>query len=112
MTAGASQKIGEINGKWAMMFKVHLAVGSIVLPALLGWGIWVTSHQFADNWLRQDMRGHTAIGGHAVMDQRMLMVEARIVSHDQSLAAIEEKLDRLLVAVTEIKATMANGNGE
>jgi len=41
-----ASKIGEINGKWALVFKMLLVGNSIMLPAVLAWGTWVTTMLF------------------------------------------------------------------
>lgn len=39
----SNQKLGELNGVWAMLFKVKLVLMSVVIPIGVGWGAWVTS---------------------------------------------------------------------
>jgi hypothetical protein len=51
-----SQKIGEINGKWAFLFKVLLVINATVIVPALGWNIWITksiidlSYRSGDRW--------------------------------------------------------------
>lgn len=37
-----AEKIGELNGKWAFVFKFSLAVFPVILPLILGWTSWVS----------------------------------------------------------------------
>jgi hypothetical protein len=41
------KKIGDLNGKWAVMLKVAVLTGTVVAPLILAWAIWVTSNIFA-----------------------------------------------------------------
>ena len=41
-----NEKIGEINGKWAVLFKIHLGFVSVLSPFVLGWFIWATVNLF------------------------------------------------------------------
>lgn len=38
--------IGELNGPWSVLFRVQLALASILFPFIVGWCVWVTVHMF------------------------------------------------------------------
>jgi hypothetical protein len=42
----ASKLIGELNGKWAILFKAQLTIGALVAPMLITWCVWCTSQIF------------------------------------------------------------------
>lgn len=37
-----SKPLGELNGKYALLFKVNMILLPIIFASLLTWGIWVT----------------------------------------------------------------------
>ena len=39
----SDKKIGELNGKWAGMFKIVLTISMLLIPTLFGWGVWITN---------------------------------------------------------------------
>lgn len=41
-------KIGQLNGKWALLFKVALAS----YPFVIAWAVWMTHNQYEDNAFR------------------------------------------------------------
>lgn len=41
------KKIGDLNGKWAVMLKMTILTSTVVAPLILAWVIWVTSNIFA-----------------------------------------------------------------
>ena len=46
MTAPRETRIGELNGRWALLIKVMLATYPIVVSGQLAWATWVTSNVF------------------------------------------------------------------
>jgi len=40
--ASSDTPIGQINGKWSVLFRALLAANAFIVPALVGWGTWVT----------------------------------------------------------------------
>jgi hypothetical protein len=42
----SDKKIGELNGKWATLFKTFLMLSFITFPTFLAWGTWVTKNTF------------------------------------------------------------------
>jgi hypothetical protein len=40
------EKVGELNGKWSILFRAQLAVGAIVLPLIIAWCTWATVEVF------------------------------------------------------------------
>ena len=37
-----AQKIGELNGKWALLFKILLAVNTVLIVPAVAWSSWIT----------------------------------------------------------------------
>lgn len=46
----SDKKIGELNGKWAALFKAVLFSLVFVIPTLFTWMIWVTTHVYASQY--------------------------------------------------------------
>jgi hypothetical protein len=36
-------KVGELNGKWSVLFRVLLAINAIMFPVAISWATWVTT---------------------------------------------------------------------
>jgi len=41
------RKIGDLNGKWAVMLKMTVLATTVVSPLIIAWAVWVTSNIFA-----------------------------------------------------------------
>ena len=42
-------RIGNLNGTWSLMFRAVLAGNALMLPAVVGWGSWVTAQLYELN---------------------------------------------------------------
>ena len=70
-----SKRLGELNGKYALLFKINMALIPIIFMALLTWGIWVTANIY-------DFRGFMDYG------DRYSMEDAH-VEHNEILSYVE-----------------------
>lgn len=59
MSNGDSGKIGQMNGKWAIIFKVVLSSAVFIIPSLLAWCTWVTVAMFS---LQSQFSAWNAVG--------------------------------------------------
>lgn len=88
-----SHRIGSLNGKWAMLFKLALAS----YPFVLAWAVWVTSNIFAAQSFMFSGERFTKSDG-LLLEARMTERVATITEWKSEilvrLARIEEKLDR------------------
>ena len=58
----SDKKIGEMNGRWAALFKIMLVSMSCLIPTMLGWMIWVSSNIYdADNFINANENNHNRI---------------------------------------------------
>ena len=39
----SAQKIGELNGKWALLFKLMLAFNAVAIPITISWATYVST---------------------------------------------------------------------
>ena len=56
-----------------------------------------------------EVRQHEQTPWHSGMDIRVSALERQATMRDEKLRGIDEKLDRLLIAVTELKSKVENG---
>jgi hypothetical protein len=61
-----SKLIGDMNGKWAILFKAQLALGAFVLPMLVPWAVWVTGQVFE---AKSQLNAFTSAGPRYTADQ-------------------------------------------
>lgn len=47
------KKIGELNGIWAILLRIHLAVVTGISPLILAWCTWLTSEAFKNQSFRE-----------------------------------------------------------
>jgi hypothetical protein len=82
----SDKKVGELNGKWATLFKVVLIVCILVIPTLLGWATWVTTEVFS-------YRSHAdATTG---FDERITKLE----NATSAIARIEKQIDTITTKI-------------
>lgn len=52
-------KIGQLNGKWAILFKAQLTLGAVLFPGVMAWCTWMTIQTFD---VKADMQAFQAVG--------------------------------------------------
>jgi hypothetical protein len=119
--------IGNLNGPWALLLKVHLALAGPVFVLVVSALSWLFVNQIKDNEFREigprltpemqsirdramvseivtlvhaEVQAHEMIGGHAVMANRVDALERRADSTD-AVEREETELIRRLVEVYE-----------
>jgi hypothetical protein len=123
--ADQPRKIGEMNGRWAMLFKFVLVMNGVLIPALLAWGSWVTVGQIKDETFRS--KGDRYTPEHAAHDLTSLRTEIaaeQLALHQEGrmetrslmqaqdeilrskLEAMADKLNVVLMSLTELRAEM------
>lgn len=80
----SDKKVGELNGKWATLFKAVLIVCILVIPTLLGWATWVTTEVFS-------YRSHEDVT--ADFNERIQALERT----SSSIAKIEKQIDNIIL---------------
>lgn len=68
-----NKPLGELNGKYAFLFKVNMVLLPIMFSALLTWGVWVTSSIFS-------LKGFVEHGPRFTLKDAMAMKES-IIEH-------------------------------
>lgn len=48
----SKHKVGELNGKWAALFKMVLVLVVLIIPTFFAWATWVTNETFATKYHR------------------------------------------------------------
>jgi hypothetical protein len=81
------KKIGDLNGKWAVMLKMTVLAGTVVAPLIVAWTIWVTSNIFSTQF--------------HVMDTHSF--EQRIMEIEKTLTATPERINKNAEALYEVK---------
>lgn len=76
----APRKIGEMNGRWAALFKVVLVVVPTVNALFIPWAVWVTTNV----WRSQDHMVHA--------DELHMQIEKLITSHTRDMEVVRQEL--------------------
>lgn len=84
-------KIGELNGKWAFLLKIHLSLLTIVAPFFIGWSIYITRESFASSHFRTSSEVFTQADGRD-LEKRL---EDRIIEAEKVQARILVILERI-----------------
>ena len=74
-----SKKIGEIDGPWAITFKINL----VLLPALIiGWGIWTTKqiHALEVNQTKIQSMQFTSAEG-SILKVEIAKIDTKLTGH-------------------------------
>lgn len=81
------KKIGDLNGKWAVMLKMTVLVGTVIAPLILAWSVWVTSSIFATT--------------HHIVDT--VNFRERIVHMERELSITPDRIKELEKDYSELK---------
>jgi hypothetical protein len=123
--ADQPRKIGEMNGRWAMLFKFVLVMNGVLIPALLAWGSWVTVGQIKDEAFRDKGARYTPEqSAHDLASLRTEITAEQLALHQEGrmetrsllqaqdeilrskLEALADKLNVMLLSLTELRAEM------
>lgn len=102
------RKIGEMNGYWALLLKLHLAAVPPIVAALVGLVVWLVSQQYTDIAFRSSEERFSTADAYA-MENRIREREtvlqttllARIEQVDRRLDDVERNLARVLVILEQ-----------
>lgn len=95
--------IGQLNGKWALMLKLLLAVHTVFILPALGWAIMITSSVYElktqsavslAQWAAFTAIGPRYTQDDAEADQRALRAEMQTMI-DRSIDRVEDRLNDL-----------------
>lgn len=105
-------KIGGLNGKWAILFKAQLAVGAFFMPMIVSWCVWATVQLFT---LQQEIVAFKALGPRytatdAQVDQ-LKMKEFILAEFDKRLRPtwLTDELAELSLRIKELEKEIRNG---
>jgi hypothetical protein len=85
----SKKKIGDLNGKWATMFKIVILISIIGVPTMLSWMTWVTSNIYAAQYHQTLTEGYAA----RIID---LETNMKILSRVESeIGKLSVKMDNL-----------------
>ena len=85
----SNKKIGDLNGKWAGLFKFVLILCILVIPSFFTWASWVTAEVFASKYSRNHIEH---------FEERIVDLEAnsKLLSRvENELIKISNKVDDL-----------------
>lgn len=119
------KRIGEMNGRWAMLFRILMVAQAIAIPLFAAWMSWITVGQVRDDAFRGEGDRYTpenarVDGRHLyetiTAEQRALheagRVETMALLHQQEgvtqgkLEALSDKVNVVLLSITELRAEM------
>lgn len=94
------KKIGELNGKYALLFKAALWAFPITVLAICSWGGWVT----VETWKNHEFRaqGRRVTQTHLEAELAASRAQMRATVQNEDLRPINSKLDRVVEAQTLI----------
>lgn len=85
----SKKKIGDLNGKWATMFKVVILLIIVGVPTMMTWMTWVTSNIYAVQYYQSTTEGYAA----RIID---LETNMKILSRVESeISKLSTKMDNL-----------------
>lgn len=100
-------KIGELNGRWGILFKITQVLIPIAAVTLLPWCVWVTSTLYARELRITKLELFASVGprftgdnAEALRVKIMSDVEMRLAGGNQRIL---DRIDMMVVALTELK---------
>ena len=108
--------IGELNGKWALLFKISLVLTPLFISLIVTWGAWTTSKVYAHDVALTRLESWKDIGPRftAVDAQALeLRVKEQVAEiNERKFQALMAKLDELTMAINDLKVQMAKRGGQ
>lgn len=102
--------IGDLNGWWALLLKVHLAVVSTIFPLILLWCIWLTQEAMSGSAYRNSGERFTQEDGRRLEDRAREAREALARSFDARLDTLDNSTTRILTILERLDPKNTNNN--
>lgn len=110
-------KIGDINGKWSLLFKFTQVMWAIILPIFLAimlkWGPWVTESTVLNNSYRATAEARAANQA-TKNDLSQVKAEMQVWHHEdieRTLRTIRDDQRILLEKINQLQASLPKRNG-
>jgi hypothetical protein len=104
--------IGELNGKWAILFKVSLVLMPIFTGVIITWGTWTTSRIYNHDIEIARIRAFIDQGPRFTANDAQAL-ELRVISriadsNERKFSELLGKLQLLTDSITELKVKLAS----
>ena len=103
MNSKNNKTVGEMNGWWAFLLKVHLAVISSIFPLIILWCIWLTQEAMSGSHFRTSQERFTQEDGRQLEAEAREAREALARSFDTRLDALDQDTTRILTILERIE---------
>lgn len=98
----SDSRIGGLNGKWAILFKVAIATYPVFVTIALPWCIWVTVQTF-DNKAFRESKPLTQSEAKLLIGELDKALTEKIQTVGTQLAVMQASQDRIERVVEEVK---------
>lgn len=99
-------KIGQLNGKWAMLFKVAMST----YPLILAWGVWVTTEIYASREVRGQVVTKDGFKDFQVSVEKELLRSSLSDEWKSEIRAARVKLEAVSDRLTRIETLLQEHN--
>lgn len=103
----SDKTIGELNGRWAAVFKICILLLFMLIPSLFGWGVWATSQinkaRYETNiiytYQEKSIADHrdrireieNSVNKHSELVTRIPIIENRILEQEMKINNLDKK---------------------
>ena len=94
----AGSKIGELNGKWSVIFRTWMVLEPLLIVTLLPWCVWVTTDTLDQRRIHAEMNGEF---------QKQMSIIVREVENKISTLPPQEwrmRIERIAISLDELKS--------
>lgn len=102
----ATIKDQKLDGVWAVAFKIHMTVVSLLIPPVIAWSAWITSEQFQDREFRVSGERFTQSDGRALEDKITNELAPKIEKVDVRVQGIERNSERIFTKLESIEQSL------
>ena len=111
--------IGNLNGKWSILFRATLAVGAVLQPLIVAWAIWVTVEVFENKAHRELGSRFTVVDAaklETTLREDLRKIEKELRAEISALPSpdfrkkidnIDAKIEMIAANVTELRIIVA-----
>lgn len=103
MTTTKTKTIGELNGWWALLLKVHLGVISTIFPLIILWCVWLTQEAMSGTHFRNSQERFTQEDGRELENRAREARDNLARSFDARLDALDQDTTRILTILERIE---------
>lgn len=93
----------KIEGVWALVFKMHITMVSLMIPPIFAWSAWVTTEQFKDQAFRTSGERFTQTDGRKLEDKVIDKLASKVEQVDQRVQSLERNSEAIKTSLEQIK---------